>query len=331
MRLPRSFSPASDDGKPRLDRRAWLGMVGLATAGVGVAAVRDASPADAATGDPVEAGGQTDAEESTVVFADGSTYPFGLLTATDTAFTSFPTSFPFGAITGFAGKASSGTAGVSGQGTTYGMYGSGTTYGVYGVGQTGVYGKGPTGVEGSGITTGVSGSGLTGVSGDGVETGVEGSGTSIGVSGSATADGGSGVCASSSGVDSFGLVATTDTGTGISVGVTSAAATKPAILATTAGSGPAIEAVAGTGPALAVTGVAEFSRSGLAKINKGSSGVTVSGVVLSATSLILATPQTNVAGVGVQGVVKNVNDSHFTIHLTEPVTAQYTVAWFIVG
>ncbi|MGA2528963.1 MAG: hypothetical protein ABSG36_07340 [Acidimicrobiales bacterium] len=99
--------------------------------------------------------------------------------------------------------------------------------------------------------------------------------------------------------------------------------------------GVGVLAVSGSGTALRVEGVARFSRSGSAVV-AGAAGaaktsVTVTGVDLSDSSLILATPQDYLAGVSVAAVVPDVSAGAFTIYLTRPVDAQLTIAWFILG
>jgi hypothetical protein len=99
--------------------------------------------------------------------------------------------------------------------------------------------------------------------------------------------------------------------------------------------GVGVAATSTSGTALSVTGVAKFSRSGTATI-AGTSGspqtsITVTGVSLSASSLVLTTPQGYVAGVSVAGVVPNVSGSSFTIYLTAAVHVSLKIAWFIAG
>jgi hypothetical protein len=90
-------------------------------------------------------------------------------------------------------------------------------------------------------------------------------------------------------------------------------------------------ASAGGGTALVVEGVAVFSRSGSAKVKSGAASVTVTGVSLTSTSIVLATPQGNQSGVSVKGVIKNVSDSKFTIYLTADATAALEIGWFVIG
>jgi hypothetical protein len=90
-----------------------------------------------------------------------------------------------------------------------------------------------------------------------------------------------------------------------------------------------------TGPvALEVDGVAAFSRSGTATVagtsSTSKSSIEVTGVSLSSTSQVLATPQTHVSGVGVAAVVPDVSAGSFTIYLTKAVKVSLRIAWFIV-
>jgi hypothetical protein len=59
--------------------------------------------------------------------------------------------------------------------------------------------------------------------------------------------------------------------------------------------------------------------------------VKVTGVTLTTSSLILATPQGKVAGVAVEGVMPDVSGSSFTIYLTKAVKVSLGIAWFVVG
>jgi hypothetical protein len=82
--------------------------------------------------------------------------------------------------------------------------------------------------------------------------------------------------------------------------------------------------------ALQVSGPAEFSRSGLATIPRGSKSVTVTGVSLTATSLVLATAQV-AAKQYVQSAVPDITGSQFVIKLNAATTADLPVAWFVVN
>jgi hypothetical protein len=86
---------------------------------------------------------------------------------------------------------------------------------------------------------------------------------------------------------------------------------------------------------LSVYGVANFSRSGLATVAGTASApaqtVKVTGVALTSSSLILATPQGVVKKVAVEGVVPDVSGSSFKIYLTKAITVSLDIAWFVVG
>jgi hypothetical protein len=86
-----------------------------------------------------------------------------------------------------------------------------------------------------------------------------------------------------------------------------------------------------TGVGLRVTGKAAFDRSGKLLINAGHSSLTKTGIGLSAASFILATLQTNVAGLFIQAVVTNVAGSSFTIYLNKAPTVNVAVAWLAVN
>jgi len=97
-----------------------------------------------------------------------------------------------------------------------------------------------------------------------------------------------------------------------------------------AGVGVLAENTAG-GTALKATGPAVFSRSGLLTVAAGSAKGTVTGVALTAASLVLATLQQDKTGLYVRSAVPNVAGSSFTINLSKSVTASITVAWFVVN
>jgi hypothetical protein len=158
---------------------------------------------------------------------------------------------------------------------SYGVYGvdnnfetnqaTGPTYAIYGASDEGTGAYGTTAADGQ--------SGMQG--GDTSKTG------GIGVQGSSTA--GIGVSGSSS------------TGVAVEAIITNGANSSPAVSASTNGTGPAVLASNAGGTALEVDGVASFSRSGLATVagtsSAAKSSIVVTGVSLSASSLVLATPQ----------------------------------------
>ncbi len=111
--------------------------------------------------------------------------------------------------------------------------------------------------------------------------------------------------------------------------------TSPAVSAVTNGTGPAVLASHPEGTALHVEGIASFSRSGLATVagtaGAPSQSVVVTGVALSSTSMVLATPQGRISGVAVEGVIADIAAETFTIYLTKAVTVPLAIAWLILG
>jgi hypothetical protein len=118
----------------------------------------------------------------------------------------------------------------------------------------------------------------------------------------------------------------------------------PALRATSASAQPAVKAIgktvavsaavpiAGNAAALAVQGVATFTRSGVASLAAAGASIVVSVPGgLTANSHVLATLQTNVAGVAVRAVVPNPANGKMTIFLTASAPAATKVAWFVFG
>lgn len=178
--------------------------------------------------------------------------------------------------------------------------------GVYGVSSAG---KGWSGVSGYDASGTPQGSGMAGDSEAGA-----------GVIG--TADSGFGVFgASTSGVGTYG-----QTGGGGQPGVQGVDASLHGAVGVLAVSVP--------GVALQVRGSSQFSTCGTATVAGTStapkSAVTVTGVALTDTNVVLATPQGTTGG-AVTGVVLDVSANKFTIHLTKAVTADLVIAWFILG
>jgi hypothetical protein len=99
--------------------------------------------------------------------------------------------------------------------------------------------------------------------------------------------------------------------------------------------GTGVSASSGAGTALAVDGTATFSRSGIATIPSGDNVVTVTGVPLTSTSLVLATLQQlrtiGFALTTVAAVVPNPASSSFVIYLNQNVSTSTSVAWFVVN
>ena len=185
-------------------------------------------------------------------------------------------------------------AGIRGTGTAYGLWGQSTSGGdgVYGssTGGDGVYGQGFNGLDGVGTENGVQATGGT--------FGVFASGTDYGVYGSAPNHG------------VYGR-ATNNAGAGLEG-----------------------EAASAAGFGLRVTGKAQFSRSGTATITGTAttplSSIVISNVAVSGKSLVLATPQKNVAGVWVEAAVPNATAKTITIFLNKTVSVSYPVAWMVI-
>jgi hypothetical protein len=83
------------------------------------------------------------------------------------------------------------------------------------------------------------------------------------------------------------------------------------------------------GTALRVDGKASFSRSGVATVPAKTSTVTVSGVALTADSLIIATAQDTNGG-GVRAAVPDPASNSFRIQMIRRVTGSSRVAWFVL-
>jgi hypothetical protein len=236
---------------------------------------------------------------------------------------------------------------------TYGVYGwSNNGHGVHGnAALIGVYGTADlgTGVYGTGLYYGVQGnSGYYGVSGNSDSgIGVQGYVGSTGADGLPSSAGVLGVDNTSDGT--YGVYGTSAAGTGV-YGTVSGDTTGQTALEgndQTTGSGggygvigssvngTGVRAVSSAGTALAVDGVVTFARSGIAKVagtsTKAAQTVTVKGVALTSSSLILVTPQGIVAGVAVEGVVPDVSGSSFVIHLTQAIDVSLKIAWFVIG
>lgn len=94
--------------------------------------------------------------------------------------------------------------------------------------------------------------------------------------------------------------------------------------------GVVASAVAG-GVALSVAGVAHFTRSGTVIIPAGRTSVVVPGVLLGATSLVLATIQQASVGNSVSAAVPNPSTSSITISLAKLTLVNTKVAWFVVN
>ena len=101
---------------------------------------------------------------------------------------------------------------------------------------------------------------------------------------------------------------------------------------TTTGTGVEALAINASATGLKVTGKAVFSRSGKATVPTGQSQVIVTGIPLTASSLVLATIQgVGAAGLYVRSVSVSSVNSRFTIRLSQNVTASTPVGWFIAN
>ena len=353
-------SPGEDRGEPEAGARNRYGrralVVGAAAgAGAAISAMAGSSPAGAADGDNLIVGQSNSAADTTSL---STTLGDGLMaTTTQTGQSGVEgEDQSSGGGQGVRGSSTAGYGvyGISTDGTgvygeaqandQYGVYGTAADgTGVYGISTTGtgvdgestdgygVYGSGDTGVFGIGPTYGVSGSGSTGVIGNGTAIGVQGradgAGSIIGVSALLT---------NPTNTSAALQAQTAGTGSAVEASIDNTSNASPALSATTNGTGAAISAsTTGTGPALAVDGVATFSRSGIATVagtsSRSADKIKVTGVALTSSSLVLATPQDYVAGVAVAAVVPKVSSSSFDIYLTEAVEVSLDVAWFVIG
>jgi hypothetical protein len=93
--------------------------------------------------------------------------------------------------------------------------------------------------------------------------------------------------------------------------------------------GIGVYAESAKGTALKVNGPVKFSTSGTTEVPAGDSRVTVTLAGVTTASLILATPQADVAGIYVRSAVPG--SGSFTINLSKKVTAALAVAWFVIG
>jgi hypothetical protein len=301
-------------------RRAML--LGAAAAGVGITAglVTGAAPADAST-DPLLLGKSNSATRTTAV---SSTKGTGLQGSTQTKGQSGLSGIDTSAHGGH-GTFGRSTNGVGAYGrSTYGAGVYGRTAGYL---QAGVYGNdvGPEGygvqgnsLQGDGVWGQTGGIGRSGVYGNDVS-------SSLGCGVQGNSDNCCGVKGMTKGIGLFAAgVLGIDGGSAGSYGVRGKSA-----------NGVGVRAESGSGDALQVVGKLSLSRSGAAVVagagNAPLSSVTVTGISLSSSSLIIATPQGQVPGVAVEGVVKDVSASSFTIYLTEVVTVSLEIGWFIIG
>jgi len=125
---------------------------------------------------------------------------------------------------------------------------------------------------------------------------------------------------------------------------TTANSTRPAVVVTAGSRQPAILTtgvpvlrgpkvpVPGNGTALAVRGVASFTRSGVVTLGgRAKSAIVAVPGGLTASSHVLATMQTNTGTVGVRAAVPNPATGKVTIYLTGTAPKGTKVAWFVFG
>jgi hypothetical protein len=94
--------------------------------------------------------------------------------------------------------------------------------------------------------------------------------------------------------------------------------------------GTGVLADSANGTALAVSGKAQFSRSGLVTVVAGARAKTVKNVALTSASFILATVQDE-TDVSVKAVVRDLTNSSFKIVLTKAATFNTPVGWFVIS
>jgi hypothetical protein len=233
------------------------------------------------------------------------------------------------AVGSATGVYANGDTAVYAQGGHTGVFGFGTlsgSVGVSGQGSIGVFGASNVASDGKGVRGEASGANAFGVDGSNANNvGVHGVGGVAGVQGDSTG-GGNGVYGHANNNSASGVYGQNDgAGYGVAgrggVGVFG-----------DSGTGIGVQAHSFSGTALEVDGTSVFSRSGLVGISAGSKSATVTGVPLSAQSLVLATVQNN-AGVWVKFAAPNIAGSQFTITLNKavPVGKTALVAWFIVN
>lgn len=298
-----------DSGPPtRYGRRALMLGAGAAGAGLAATLAGSADPAAAADDNPVELGESNTASASTVITTSGGNGLNGVTTSNEIY------------ACGLLGQSTSGIGVYGTQSSTSGLLGvdanpesaavlgdSGTSVGVLGLSSAAMGVQGGTSAKNQ---AGVFGEDLSSDGGFGVvAASINGTGVYGYITGDTTGKSAlSGFDGSNGKGGGYGVYGFSQNGTGVYA------------------SGPV---------ALAVDGVATFSRSGIATVAGTSTlsarTVKVTGVALSGSSLILATPQGTVSGVAVEGVKPDVSGKSFEITLTKAIKVTLDIAWFIVG
>jgi hypothetical protein len=91
-----------------------------------------------------------------------------------------------------------------------------------------------------------------------------------------------------------------------------------------------VSAISAKGTALSVSGVATFTRSGMATVPAGARKIVIGGVALSDASMILALTQ-QAGAPAVRAAVPDAANGRFTIYLSKPATTKVVVAWFVLS
>jgi len=351
-----------DVKQPRSRRAMLAGLAGSLAAVAGSAAVRPSRVEAIATGNVQLGHGTADTDNDSALetrvngTANGITAfsavqngsGVGLSGSTDTGQGVKGVGASTG--TGVLGQSATGdgVSGTTGGATTAGIKGANTNdngAAIHGVGantltsnSTGVVGEGDTGVLGSGIFGAVGASNAAGI---GVYGSVSNSAIpavfgASGVIGQADA-GGTGVVgftgtAETQPTADVGIYGRSDTGGAAGRGLVGFCSQGIGLLGQTdTGTGLRAFSSTNTGLALRVSGKAAFDRSGKLTITAGHSNVVKTGIALSASSFILATLQTNVAGLFIQAVVPSVSGSRFTVYLNKAPSVSVSVAWMAVN
>jgi hypothetical protein len=295
---PEVETTRTQEVQPRTGRRGFLTGIAGALAALAARDLVSTPNAGAANGDAVKAGQSVSA----------------------TSFTKVTNTSDTGA----------GLWGVANGATRHGVFGTNTGAG-HGVGGA-ASGTGAAGVHGT--TDGGEGYGVWGDSSGNFGTGVYGTSGGNGVSGASDGDTFAGVLGTATGTAAFGVYGYA-TGVG-GIGVNGAAIASGGVGVRGRAHAPGSVAVFADDDgsagviALKVGGAAVFSRSGLVTVPKGSKSAKVTGVSLSATSLVLATVQAK-ARQYVQAAVPDVTGSRFTIELNKAAATDLSIAWFIVN
>jgi hypothetical protein len=233
---------------------------------------------------------------------------------------------------GVAGRANGGRPGVLGENV-----GSGD--GIEGIAsaanQSGVYAHHDSASIGTGLWgqsahgTGVFGKSLdgNGIHGEGTRNGVEGlSANSLASGVYGENSDGYGVAGRATGPNGIGVLATAIGGFALKADGRSLF-TGPATLnqSITVGGQTTLK------NGVAVTGKASFSRSGVITLSSAAALTTKTGIALTSSSYVLATLQTDTAGLTIRSAVPNPGASTITIHFNQAAPAGTKVAWFVVN